>query len=117
MTVESDIVNALAGLVDGRVFPDEAPFGTEAPYVTYHQAGGEPLNFLEGIPDKRNGRFQFVVWATSRPEASRLIRQIEDTLRLDPKLLAHTLGGALGLRQSDLDLFGATQDFSIWFTD
>lgn len=117
MTVETDIFDALKGLVANRVYPDEAPIGAVLPYITYQQAGGQPLNYLAGVPDKRNGRFQFIVWAASRTEASALIRQVEDALRLDQTLLAETLSGALGMREPQLNLYGATQDFSIWFTN
>lgn len=113
--VEADIASALDALFGGQVFPDEAPFDTPPPYVTYQQVGGDPLNFLEGVPDKRNGRFQFNVWATTRLEASGLIRQVEDLLRLDPRLLALTLTGAFSRRDHPLNLYGSQQDFSIWF--
>lgn len=117
MTVETDIFSALKDLVANRVYPDEAPPGVALPYITYQQAGGQPLNYLAGVPDKRNGRFQFIVWAATRKEAAALIRQVEDMLRIDQQLLADTLSGALAMRESELNLYGFTQDFSIWFTN
>lgn len=116
MTVEADIFNALKGLVSNRVYPDTAPMGAALPYIVYQQIGGDPLNFLAGVPDKRNGRFQFEVWAASRSAASTLIRQVEDTLRAPP-LVADTLGGALSSWEQETNLYGSMQDFSIWFTN
>ena len=117
MTVESDIFNALKGIFSNRVYPDEAPLGAALPFITYQQIGGQPLNFVAGVPDKRNGRFQFDLWAGSRKEAAALIRQVEDTLRADQTLLADTMTGALATREPQTNLYGYTQDFSIWFTN
>lgn len=117
MTVESDIYAALQGLVGGRVYPDQAPEIPQAPFIIYSQVGGRPINYLNGVPDKRNGRFQVNVWASTRDEASGICRRVEDALRLDPKLLAVTLSGQLSAYVEATRWYGAQQDFSIWFTD
>lgn len=117
MTVEADIFNALKGLVTNRVYPDDAPMGVALPFIVYQQVGGQAINYLAGVPDKRNGRFQFDVWAATRKDAAALIRQVEDALRLDQTLLADTMTGALATREPETNLYGYTQDFSIWFTN
>jgi hypothetical protein len=117
MTVEADIFSVLERLVGGRAFPDTAPANTEAPFIVYQQVGGTPLNYLAGVPDKKNGRFQVNVWATTRKEAAALIRKAEDDLRLHPSLFAQTLNGALSQHDQEVGLYGASQDFSIWFTE
>lgn len=117
MTVEANIFSALGPLIGNRVYPDEAPIGAALPFIVYQQVGGAPLNFLAGVPDKRNGRFQFDVWSTTRKEAAALIRQVEDTLRANQTLLADTMTGALATREPETNLYGFTQDFSIWFTN
>ncbi|USE78908.1 DUF3168 domain-containing protein [Cupriavidus gilardii] len=115
MTVEGELKRALDGLVGGRVYPDTAPDGVQLPFIVYQQVGGTPLEFLAGVPDKRNGRFQIEVWASRRAEASGLIRQVEDIVRTDPVLLGTTLAGALATYDDVLNWYGAQQDFSIWF--
>jgi len=115
MTVEAEIRRAVAPMVEDRVFPDEAPPDTSLPYVTYSQIGGRPLTFLAGLPDKRNGRFQFNVWANTRDEANALMRAIADALELDSVLQATPLGELAGALEPETKLRGATQDFSIWF--
>lgn len=115
MTVEAELKRALGGLVGGRVYPDTAPKGVQMPFIVYQQVGGTPLEFLAGVPDKRNGRFQVEVWAAGRVQASGLIRQVEDIVRTDPVLLGTTLSGALGTYDDVLNWYGAQQDFSIWF--
>lgn len=117
MTVEADIYNALKGLVSNRAYPDTALAGAALPFLVYQQVGGDPLNFLAGVPDKRNGRFQVDVWAASRATASALIRQVEDALRSSATLNADTMTGAISTYNPDTGLYGSSQDFSIWFTN
>ncbi|WP_454056035.1 DUF3168 domain-containing protein [Cupriavidus sp. Marseille-Q8015] len=115
MTVEGELKRALGGLVGDRVYPDTAPDGVQLPFIVYQQVGGTPLEFLSGVPDKKNARFQIEVWAAGRVQASGLIRQAEDIVRTDPVLLATTLTGALATYDDVLNWYGAQQDFSIWF--
>lgn len=115
MTVEADLLTVLDPLVGGRVYADVGPEDVVKPYLTFQQVGGTPVNFMSGIPDKRNGRFQINVWATSRLEAMSLIRQVEDAVRLSTVLNAVTDGGAVAVYEPETELSGARQDFSIWF--
>lgn len=115
MTVEADLLAVLDPLVAQRVYPDVGPDNVVMPYVTYQQVGGVPANFMSGVPDKRNGRFQINVWSRTRVEAMSLIRQIEDAVRLSTVLLATTEGGAVAVYEPETKLYGARQDFSIWF--
>jgi uncharacterized cupin superfamily protein len=115
MSVESDLFTVLGALVSSRAYPDVGPVGAVTPYITYQQVGGDAANFLAGIPDKRNGRFQINVWATTRSAAMTLIRQVEDAVRLSTALRATTEGGAVSDYEPDTKLYGARQDFSIWF--
>lgn len=122
MSVEGDLVDALKPLVTNagtptthRVYADVAPEGAIKPFITFQQVGGQPLNFLNGIPDKRSGRFQINVWAATRVQAMALIRQAEDILRLSTVLRATTQGGAVAIYEEDTKLYGARQDFAITF--
>lgn len=115
MSVESDLVSVLEPLAGSRVYPDVAPDNVARPYITYQQVGGTPVNFLSGVPSKRNGRFQINVWADTRIEAANIIRQVEDAVRLSSLLLAVTEGGAVADYEDEMKLYGARQDFSIWF--
>jgi hypothetical protein len=115
MSVESDIYTALQSLVSGRLYPDIGPQDATLPYMTYQQVGGDPANFLAGIPSKRNGRFQINAWARTRAESATLIRSAEDLMRTTSTLNATTLGGAIAVFEPDTKLFGSSQDFSVWF--
>lgn len=115
MTIEAELQRAVAPMVEDRLFPDEAPADTPLPYATYSQIGGRPFTFLAGLADKRNGRFQFNVWAKTRDEANALMRAIADVLELDDVLQGTPLGELAATLEPETKLRGATQDFSIWF--
>ncbi|RIQ74574.1 DUF3168 domain-containing protein [Bordetella avium] len=115
--VEDDIFSVLGPLVDGEVYPGVASEDAGQPRITYHWVGGKPLNFLEGVPDLRNGRLQVDVWAQVDQDAARIIRLAEDALRLSPVLRAVTEGGALSDHESDTKLYARKQTFSVWFKD
>lgn len=112
--VEADIYNALSGLVDGRVFPDVAPEGTQKPFITYQQTGGKPVNFIGAeASDKKNARFQVNVWSETRAEASTLARQIENIMVAAP-LLAKVESGVVATYDAETKARGTLQDFSLW---
>lgn len=115
--VEEDIFAVLGPLVSDEVYPGVAPAEASVPRITYHWIGGRPLNFLAGVPDKRNGRLQVDVWSTDDMEAARIIRQAEDAIRLDPRLLGQTEAGAISDHEPDTGLYARKQSFSIWFTN
>ncbi len=114
MSVEAGVFGALRGLVADRVWPDVAPDGVALPYITYQQVGGRAVNFVEALPvGKRNARMQINVWAASRIESSNLMRAAEDALMLSVQ--ASALSAFMSIHEPDLRLYGAQQDFSIWY--
>ncbi len=115
MTVEADIYTAVQGLVSGRVYPDVAPAEVTAPYVVYQQVGGESANLItQNISSKKNGRFQFAVWGTTRAAVSALSLQIESALINSVAFQARPIGASVSEYEQETALYGARQDFSIW---
>lgn len=116
MSVESNIFDALKTLVGNRVYPDYAPFETQRPFITYSQFGGQPLTFLEkALPSKKNGLFQIHVWADTRATASQLGESIEAALIQAAAFEAEPVSGMRSIYDHELPIYGASQDFSIWF--
>lgn len=114
MTVEATLFTALTALVGGRVYPDVAPEGTARPYITYQQVGGRVFVYVEGtLPDAKNGRIQFDVWADTRMAANALALQVESALVAIPTLQVEPLGAYVCTHETDTGLYGAMQDFSI----
>lgn len=115
MTVEADIYSALRGLVADRAYPDFAPEGAAAPYITYQQVGGEAFQFLErALLSKKHGRFQVAVWATTRAEAAAIGLQIEAAILLATSFQAYAIGAQTADHDEATRLRGNRQDFGIW---
>lgn len=114
MTIEADIFTTLRGLVGDRVYRNIAPQTVNTlPRITFQQVGGQGVNFVDPtVPTKKNGRFQFNVWAATYDEAMALSRQVEDALRVATVLQTTVLGAPV----STYELYGTRQDFSFWFT-
>lgn len=115
MSIEADLNSLLSPLVAGEVYPDVG-IEPSLPYITYQQVGGESLAFLErAIPSKRNGRFRVRTWATTRVQASALMRQVHDTLITAAALQVTAQGEQLADYDEETKRFGSMQDFGIWF--
>lgn len=116
MSLETDLY-ALLSAICPRVSPDYAVFGTATPYVTWHQAGGESVSFLENtVPTLRNARIQINAWAATRLDATALAKQIEDAMIQATAFQARPVGALVAASDSDRELYGAMQDFSVWAT-
>lgn len=116
MLLEQTLTGLLAGVCP-RVFPDVAPPGTAAPYVTWQTVGGSPIVYQDNaLPDMRNSWVQITCWAVSRLESTQLALAVESALVL-------AASGAFGARPRSAlramfsetdDLRGTAQDFDIW---
>ena len=116
MALESDLTTLLK-TVCPRVYPDIAPDPMPVrPFVTYQQVGGEVVNLLaNALVDKRNARMQINVCADTRLAASALAGQIEDAMKLAAVFQARPIGTWVSQHEPQLRLFGAMQDFTIWY--
>lgn len=116
MSYEAALVALLEPLVDGRVYPDEATTQQDGAYMLYQQVGGEAVQYLEPVhPGLRHARVQLQVWSSSRAGTNDLARQAEQALVEHPTLRAYVYGAAVSRYESDLRLYGAMQDFGIWY--
>ena len=116
MTAESTLTALLKTLCQ-RVYPDVAPDGTVAPYITYQALGGESLRYGDNTaPDKRNTLMQVNAWSASRTEALSLIHQAEESICASSAWQAEPQGEASSTYEPDTKLYGSIQRFSIWAT-
>lgn len=100
-----------------RAYPDVAPAGTVAPYITWQSIGGESLRYGDNTaPDKRNALLQVNVWSKTRLEAITMIRQVEDAICTSIAWQATPQGEAVSDYESDTSLYGSLQAFDIWAT-
>ncbi|AIV78176.1 Protein of uncharacterised function (DUF3168) [Burkholderia pseudomallei] len=113
--VEPIVYKAIASLASGQVYPDVAPAGVLAPWITYQAVGGQDFTGLDNkLPDKENARVQLSVWAKSRKEAGLLMRQIKKAL-VNPEVKAVPIGSPVSSFEQDTLLYGSSLDFSITY--
>jgi hypothetical protein len=125
MSLETAIYSTLKTLVDSRVYRDIVP-GDKAhllPRITFQQVGGQAVNFLSGdVPSKKNARVQINCWGARRDDVMALARLVEDAMRANTTLATSVLGAAMSTFEAKAgpngaDLYGAMQDFSLWYDD
>ena len=117
MALEADLFACLGSLVGGRVFPDIAPIGTQRPYITYQQVGGDAVSYDDAaLPDIGNALVQINVWADNRLSAVMVARLAESALISCASFVARPTGAFVSRVQEDIEpvLYGTLQDFSIW---
>ena len=97
MSLETDLMTTLRSVCP-RVSIGTAPYGTEAPYVTWQHIGGDPLEWLDNtVADKRNAQIQINTWADTPLQAFVLMQAIEAALRAAmPSLIARPLSEPIG---------------------
>lgn len=116
MTMETLMFDTLRALVADRVYPLVAPDGVgDAPYIVWHAAGGQAVNFLDGgQPSKKNARIQVSVWTTTVIQAALLAQQVETALRGCVPLSVTVLTGQFQQRDEVTKRQGIYQFFSCW---
>jgi hypothetical protein len=115
MSLESDIFDAIKSLTSNRCYPDKAPQNPTPSYTVFQQVGGQALNYLESAAvGKRNARIQIACWATTRIAANALARSVEDAM-VASSLKAYVLSAFTADFDEETKLFGARQEFSIWY--
>ena len=117
MTVESDLYGILKGLVSNRCFPDFAPLGTVRPFITFEQAGGEALSFMDStLPNKKHGRFEIGVYADSRAACAALALQVEAAMSAQTAFQSTAIHAPISDYASEVKIYSSTQNFSVFST-
>ena len=116
MSLESTLYSLLGPLVGGRCYPDVSPDGAAFPLIVYQQVGGQAIDYVEGkVADKDNARVQVQVWSKTRVDASQFARAARVAL-VEGDAKAATLGAAVSLHDDAVNLYGARQDFGLWYS-
>lgn len=115
MSFEADFHNVLLPLAGGRVFADVLSDVPQYPSIVYQQVGGSAAWYLEkALPDKEHSRIQVYVWSRDRKETNSIARQVE-ALICASQFTAQPYGAFVALYEDALKLYGARQDFGIWY--
>lgn len=115
MSLEASLFTILSPLVGGRVYPDLTPEPATFPCIIYQQVGGKAADYVEKtLPANDNARVQILVWSKSRLEASSIMHQARVAI-IGSSLNARTVAGSISQYHEYLALYGARQDFDIFF--
>lgn len=115
MSLESELVTALAGVSGGRIYPDTTPDEPTFPLIVYQQVGGKASEYVDqSLPDHDHARMQLVTWSKTRLEASTIARQAREAI-LAHDWPAQTYGAVTALHDDVLKLYGARQQFGIYY--
>lgn len=117
MNLEATVYGLLQGLVGGRVSPDVTPDDPTFPLIVYQQVGGEAYEYLERkLPDHEHTRMQVSVWALTRDEVGPIIRAVRKAIiEQNAFSSARAYGSPVWLYEEALGLYGARQDFGLWW--
>lgn len=116
MTIESDVHAAIAAVCP-RVYPVLAPLRAQRPYVTVQNIGGRPLYWLDNTPsDKRMVRLLVKTWASSKPDAVSLARQVEAAMMTAAAYTARVESELLDDVETDVEpwLYCELQEFVVF---
>ena len=114
MTIETTLTTLLQ-VQCANTFPDFAPAGTAAPFVTYDLMGGSPMRYVDTTAsDKRHVVYRINAWTTTRGASLALIRSIEDAICASTAWQARPVSECETLFDAEVKLYGASQDFDIW---
>jgi len=110
--IDKALVAALAGLVQGRVYPMRLPDAPAFPSIVYSLAGSTPENTMCGPSTLTNYRYRFSVFSAEHKEVSQIIASIKSAM---------TNFAFQNLPQSEFEMYEAeTQvyhrilDYSVW---
>lgn len=79
MTIESDVVTALAGVAGGRIYPIVAPEKAAKPFVVY-KAQVEPITLLNGSVIGHKTILVFEAWGKNYADAVTTCAAIQPAL-------------------------------------
>lgn len=112
MTIQQDLVVALAGVAGGRVYPQIAPDNPTAPFVVYSRVAGTPSNTLNDGRSIINSRFQIDCYERTYSGVQSLRSAVMgalDAWALRPVLLTET-----DVFDDDVKLHRALIEISVW---
>ena len=69
MTIESEVIDAIGSLIDGRVYADQAPSSIALPFIVFLRSPHAVTYQLNGIRNLGRVNVDVQVWSKSRDEA------------------------------------------------
>ena len=113
MSIATDLVTTIGGVISGRLYPAVAPAGVAAPYGVYQLVAGVPVSDLSGQSNRTNSRFQIDLFGREKLALDTLAESVKAAMD------AATLFKSVCILQQDLyedpaQYYRVSIDFSIW---
>lgn len=114
MTAREAVSAAIAGLNTAPVFPDIAPDGTPAPFITFSVVGEAPEQTLaDGVPATFQ-RFQVTIYGKTRSEADSFRLPVRDAILALAQPFGGSFQGAHDAFESPVKLYKTILEFYVW---
>lgn len=114
MSIQSDIVTALAGVAGGRVYPQAAPEDAAMPFVIYRRVSQTPLTTLQGFEGNINSVFTFDCYASTYAAALALAADVRSGIEGSAALLEYRDAGSGEDYEPVVDAFMEPVSFGFW---
>jgi hypothetical protein len=108
MSIQSDVVTALSGVVGGRVYPEAAPQDIVLPMVIYTRKSRDPLSTLLGATGDVNSEIVFECYAKTKLEAL----DVADDVRAAIVAARSSVLGGSGVLPVQYEMPVSTEDYT-----
>lgn len=115
MDIPTALFNALSSVVDGRVYPDEAPQTAVLPLIVYRLNSQQVISTIDGTrPPLSIDSYSIDVWAETRSGVLALIAPVQTALRAAvPSGLDSTYQGMTWGADAEVGYEGCALDYTI----
>lgn len=111
MDIATGIYDTLKGLVEDRVFPDEAPQGAPTPFIVFRMTSQEVIGTIHGTTVATIDTYAVDVWDDTRSKTLALVDQVRTAMQ-DSALNSEYLGLVWGA-DVEMGFEGCSVDFRI----
>jgi hypothetical protein len=101
-----ELIQAIPELTD-KIYPTNAPEGSQGPYLVYTRINTSKIKTLEGYTNKQALSYMFSIMATKYSDMVRLRKQVEELLLS----LSRKTIGAEGIYIEDIDINNMNEQY------
>ncbi len=115
MSLQSDIVTALAAVASGQVYPQFAPADVDPPFVVYRITNKDPLQTLSGGTVEVNSIVEFDCYAETYSGALTLAESVKTAITAT-SLVFYESTSPGETYEPDADIFMEPVYYGFWHT-
>lgn len=116
MSLQSDIVTALASVAGGRVYPQAAPAEAAMPFVVYRVLEKEPLTTLGGVLEATRYTVVFDCWAEKYADALSTAQSVRTAIDASAALVSFHVSAPGEDFEPSVDAFVEPVHYGFWVT-